>query len=132
MIRSLNFAPSPGGADPQRARPALETLEGRDVPAGISLGSFLGSGSYLFIDGSPSDDTAQVWTSGEYVVATLQGAGVPGGFQFAIYPAGQVQGIFFLGQDGDDSFTNGTALASQPITRDTRRIAPSSVSRPSR
>jgi hypothetical protein len=90
--------PSRRSAD-RRTRPLAEALEGRQLLTGIALG-YLGT---LRIDGSGLADVAEVHYEGDQVVGVLNG-------QVSAFPAAEVRRIAFDGGDGDDRFTNKTAL----------------------
>ncbi len=106
----------------RRARPVLEALEGREVPAGVSFNAATG---VIDVQGSNGADTVVAfinhgnvndWHDDQLVVhASFNG----GPFQqqaYALYGPGgdlNVTRIVFNGYAGDDYFANGTGLVSE-------------------
>jgi Ca2+-binding RTX toxin-like protein len=93
-----------------RRRLALESLEGRLAPAGISFDPGKGE---VYVVGTEGHDTVNVYlekagTSGPVVVVTLNG-------QPMLIPNGSVgvHKVYFKGWSGNDRFSNNTAIASE-------------------
>src|SRR5262245_16091051 len=96
------------GAGLKPFRPGVEALEGREVPAGITLAN-----GVLTIQGSDFGNMARVTIvegdrargEGDQVMAVLD-------FRTQRFDATQVRSIVFRGEGGNDSFTNHTAIPS--------------------
>ena len=84
----------------KRPRFALESLEGREVPASISLANGIVS-----INGDIGNNVAVVSQMGSVIQVHIDAVA-------ANYAAASVQQVNFYGGDGNDSFNNTTALTA--------------------
>jgi len=82
----------------RRFHPAVERLEGRDVPAVTSSIQ----GNTLFIQGTNAADTALLFQNGNQLI--LSQPGLPN----QIFSAGQIRNVVFNGLGGADAFLNFT------------------------
>src|SRR5262249_48853531 len=88
-----------------RTRLGVESLESRLTPTGgASLVQVSLTGGVLYIAGTSQNDVVEVDDVTGQIVVHIQGQ------SDRTFADSRVRGVVFSGRDGDDSFTNNTAL----------------------
>lgn len=88
------------GNHSNRARLSLESLDRRDVPSATAAFQ----GQLLVITGDAGKDVVVVQDVGDKVQVTVNGQSLP------LIPHSSLQGVVFLGGDGDDVFVNASSV----------------------